>query len=157
MLSRTGFAIRRKKRKHCLRAAQPLVERTDPNQEWDAGLFARRRGVRANDTRPERGGCLHPRMPGAGSGHRLRQSVGDTSAGDDRGRTWTAGRHPLRQRSGADQPAFSRLVRGAANRSAAHSARQTDTWVNCLAGFGWRTWLLLCLACVVYRPENSCV
>lgn len=29
-----GLAIRRKRRKHCVRAGQPLVERTAPNQEW---------------------------------------------------------------------------------------------------------------------------
>ena len=29
-----GLAIRRKRRKHCVRAGQPLVERTAANQEW---------------------------------------------------------------------------------------------------------------------------
>ena len=29
-----GLMIRRKKRKHCVRAGQPLIERTAPNQEW---------------------------------------------------------------------------------------------------------------------------
>ena len=29
-----GLMIRRKKRKHCVRAGKPLVERTAPNQEW---------------------------------------------------------------------------------------------------------------------------
>jgi putative transposase len=29
-----GLSIRRKRRKHCVRAGQPLVQRTAPNQEW---------------------------------------------------------------------------------------------------------------------------
>jgi len=29
-----GLMIRRKKRKHCVRAGRPLVERTAANQEW---------------------------------------------------------------------------------------------------------------------------
>ena len=29
-----GLAIRRKRRKHCIRVGQPLVQRTAANQEW---------------------------------------------------------------------------------------------------------------------------
>ncbi|HEY6765446.1 MAG TPA: IS3 family transposase [Candidatus Sulfotelmatobacter sp.] len=61
-----GLTLKRKKRKHCVRAGKPLVARTSANQEWGAGFCARRGGVRACDPGVERGGRVYTRVFGAG-------------------------------------------------------------------------------------------
>jgi putative transposase len=76
-----GLAIRRKKRKHCVREGKPLVVRTAANQEWaldfghdavECGRTIRVLSVEDAYTRE----CL-----GVGSGHQFRQPESDTSAG----------------------------------------------------------------------------
>jgi len=80
-----------------------------------AGLSARCGGVRTGDPGAERGGCVHARVFGLGSGHEFRQPESDASTGRDRGRTRTAESNSLRQRARADEPAFSGVVRGTAD------------------------------------------
>jgi len=91
-----------------------------------AGFPARCGGVRTGDPGAERGGCVHARVFGFGSGHEFRQSQSDASTGRDRGRARTAESDSLRQRTGADEPAFSGVVRGTTDRVGAHSAGQAD-------------------------------
>ena len=59
-----GLAIRRKKRKHCVREGKPLVVRTSANQEWALDFVHDAGQVRPNHPRAERGGCLHARVSG---------------------------------------------------------------------------------------------
>jgi hypothetical protein len=104
-----GLRIRRKKRKHCVREGKPLVARTSANRP-------RRSGVRTSDPGAERGRCVHAGVFGVGSGHELCQAESDASAGADRGRTRSTAGDSMRQRAGADEPAFSGVVRGTADR-----------------------------------------
>ena len=82
-----GLSIRRKKRKHCVRTGQPLRACTCGESGMGAGLRARRSGKRASDPGAERGGRVHAGVPGAGSGHQLRESTRDARVGGDRGGT----------------------------------------------------------------------
>jgi len=116
-----GLMIRRKKRKHCVREGRPLVARTAANQEW-ALDFVHDAVACGRAIRAERGGCLHAGVSGVGSGYELCQSESDASVGCDCGRAGNAAGDPLRQRTGADEPAFSGLVRRTADRVGAHSA-----------------------------------
>jgi putative transposase len=105
---------------------KPLLARTSANQEWaldfvhdavQCGRTIRVLSVVDAYTRE----CL-----ALGSGHQLRQPESDASAGCDHGGAWAAAGDPLRQRAGVDQPAFSGVVRGTADRVGAHSAGQAD-------------------------------
>ena len=89
-------------------------------------ISARCGGVRTGDPGAERGGCLHAGVFGLGSGYELCQPESDASAGCDCGRAGPTASDPLRQRAGVDEPAFSGVVRGTADRVGAHPARQAD-------------------------------
>ncbi len=98
-----GLALRRKRRKHCVRVGRPLVQRTAANQEWaldfvhDAvacGRTIRVLSVLDAYTRE----CL-----ALGSEHQLRVATGDARAGCDHRRARPAAGDPLRQRAGADR------------------------------------------------------
>ena len=110
-----GLMIRRKKRKHCARVGQPLRIWTAANQEWaldflhDAVEYGR--AIRVLSVVD----ASHARVFGFGSGHEFRQLESDASTGRDRGRARTAESNSLRQRAGADEPAFSGVVRGTAD------------------------------------------
>jgi putative transposase len=114
--------IPRKKRKHCVRVDN-RCSRTAANQEWaldfvhdvvECGRVIRVLSV------------VDAYSESAGSGHEFRQSESDASTGGDRGRARTAENNSLRQRAGDDEPAFSGVVRGTANRVGAHSTRQAN-------------------------------
>src|SRR5712692_1450925 len=106
------------------RAAAADLDRGEPGV--GAGLCARCGGVRASDPGAERGGCVHAGVLGLGSRYELRQPKSDTGAGANCGRARAALGDPLRQRSRTDQSAFTGVVRGAADRVSAHSAREAD-------------------------------
>ena len=106
-----GLIVRRKKRKHCVRAGKPLVERTAPDQEWALDFV--------HDT-VECGRAIRvltvvdafaPGVSGAGGGHQLTHREGSRGY-------WTTimaeGGVPQTIRCdngpGADQPAFPGLV-----------------------------------------------
>jgi putative transposase len=119
-----GLMIRRKKRKHCVREGKPLVARTSANQEWaldfvhdavECGRTIRVLSVVDAYTRE----CLALEVDTSFASRRvtrvLDSIVAETTAGD-----------PLRQRAGADEPAFSGVVRGTKDRVVAHSAGQAN-------------------------------
>ena len=121
-----GLMIRRKKRKHCVREGQPLLARTAANQEWaldfvhdavECGRTIRVLSVVDAYTRE----CLALEVDTSFASRRVTRVLEQIVA--ERG---TAAGDPLRQRAGADQPAFSGVVRGAADRVGAHSAGQAD-------------------------------
>ena len=91
-----------------------------------AGLRARCGGKRASDPGAERGGCVYAGMSGAGSGHQLCQPASDAGVGGDRGGTRSAAGDSLRQRAGADEPAFSGVVHRAEDRVGAHPTGTAD-------------------------------
>ena len=78
-----GLAIRRKKRKHCVREGKAARGANFGQSGVGAGLCARRGRVRPNHPRAERGGCLHARVSGVGSRHQFRQPESDASAGSN--------------------------------------------------------------------------
>ena len=118
--------IRRKKRKHCVREGTPLLARTAANQEWALDFahdaVACGRSIRVLSVV----GCVHARVSGVGGGHEFCQPESDASVGTDCDRARAALGDPLRQRAGTDEPAFPGVVRGAADRVGAHSARKAD-------------------------------
>src|SRR4051794_33249723 len=93
--------------------------------------------MRTSDPGAERGGRLHSGVSGVGSGYEFCQPESDASVGCDRGRAWTTAGDSLRQRTGADEPALSGLVRGTADRVSAHTAGKTDA--ECSGGEFQRT------------------
>ena len=121
-----GLMIRRKKRKHCVRVGKPLVARTSANQEWaldfvhdavECGRAIRVLSVVDAYTRE----CLALEVDTSFASRRVTRVLDAIVA--ERG---TAAGDPLRQRAGTDQPAFSGVVRGTADRVSAHSAGQAD-------------------------------
>ena len=118
--------IRRKKRKHCVREGKPLRARTSANQEWaldfvhdavECGRAIRVLSVVDAYTRE----CLALEVDTSFASRRVTRVLDG-----DRGRARTALGDPLRQRAGADESAFSGVVRGAADRVSAHSAGEAD-------------------------------
>ncbi len=126
-----GLAIRRKKRKHCVREGKPLVVRTSANQEWaldfvhdavECGRTIRVLSVVDAYTRE----CLALEVDTSFASRRVTRVLEA-----DRGRTQTAVGDPLRQWAGTHQSAFSGVVRGAADRVGAHSAGKADAeWAS---------------------------
>ena len=121
-----GLRIRRKKRKHCVREGKPLLARTAANQEWaldfvhdavECGRAIRVLSVVDAYTRE----CLALEVDTSFASRRVTRVLDAIMA--ERGQ---AAGDPLRQRAGTHQPAFSGLVRGAADRVGAHSAGQAD-------------------------------
>jgi hypothetical protein len=122
-----GLMIRRQKRKHCVREGKPLLARTSANQEWaldfvhdavECGRAIRVLSVVDAYTRE----CLALEVDTSFASRRVTRVL-DTN----RRRAWTtAVGDPLRQRAGADEPAFSGVVRGATDRVSTHPTGQTD-------------------------------
>jgi putative transposase len=92
-----GLSLRRKKRKHCVRAGRPLLARTAANQEWgldlvhdgvESGRTIRVLSMMDGYTRE----CLALEVDTS-----LRQSESDASVGGNRGRAWAARGDSLRQ------------------------------------------------------------
>ena len=71
-----GLSIRRKKHKRCIEGAA-AASLHGGESGMGAGLCARRGGKRASDPGAERGGRVHTRVPGAGSGHQFCKSARD--------------------------------------------------------------------------------
>ena len=121
-----GLAIRRKKRKHCVREGKPLVVRTSANQEWaldfvhdavECGRTIRVLSVVDAYTRE----CLALEVDTSFASRRVTRVLEANCGG-----TRTAVGDPLRQWAGTHQSAFSSVVRGAADRVSAHSAGKAD-------------------------------
>ena len=127
---------RRKKRKHCVRVGQPLRNWTAANKEWaldfahDAVACGRAiRVLTVVDAYTRE--CLALEVDTSFAG-----PESDAGVGGDRGRARAAAGHRLRQRAGTNKAAFPRLVRGAADRAAAHSTRKADAERTC-GKFSW--------------------
>ena len=121
-----GLMIGRKKRKHCVRVGQPLRTWTAANQEWaldfvhdavECGRAIRVLSVVDAYTRE----CLALEVDTSFASRR------DASVGCDCGRARAAAGDSLRQRAGAYESAFSRVVCGTKDRASAYSARQADS------------------------------
>jgi integrase-like protein len=74
------------------------------------GLRARCGGERTDDPSAERGGRLHARMFGFGSGHQFCQPEGDAGGGSGDRRAGRAAGDSLRQRAGTNEPSLSGVV-----------------------------------------------
>jgi len=90
-----GLSLRRKKRKHCVRASSPLRVYTAANQEWAPDFAHDVVGRGQDDPRAECGGCVHTRVSRAGCGYKLRQPASDASPGRDHGPAWRTSVDPL--------------------------------------------------------------
>ena len=121
-----GLAIRRRKRKHCVREGKPLLARTSANQEWaldfvhdavECGRTIRVLSVVDAYTRE----CLALEVDTSFASRRVTRVLDQIIT--ERGR---AGGDPLRQRAGADEPAFSGVVHRAANRVSAYPTGKAD-------------------------------
>lgn len=75
-----GLSVRRRKRKRVVRdrAAEPRLLR--PNQEWAMDFIMDGLATGRDGAYPERGRCLHARVPGAGGGLKSRLGPRDTRA-----------------------------------------------------------------------------
>ena len=122
-----GLMIRRKKRKHCARVGQPLRIWTAANQEWaldfvhdavECGRAIQVLSVVDAYTRE----CLALEVDTSFASRRVTRVLDGLVA--ERGQPES---NSLRQRAGTDQPAFSRVVCGAADRVGAHSAGEADS------------------------------
>jgi HTH-like domain len=127
-----GLCLKRRKRKRRVRAGLSHQQTTAANQEWAldfihdvvaAGRAIRVLSVVDAHTRE----CLV--LEGR---HGIRQPPSDTGTGGSDRATRKAAGDPLRQRPRTNQPAFSSLVCGMANRSATHSAWQANA--ECASG-----------------------
>ena len=128
-----GLSLRRKKRKHCVRAGQPLRAWTAANQEWaldfvhdavESGRTIRVLSVVDAYTRE----CLALEVDTSFASRRVTRVLEQIVA--ERGH---AASDSLRQRAGTDEPAFSGVVRGAEDRVGAHPAGAS----RCRTG-GWK-------------------
>ena len=121
-----GLSIRRKKRKHCVRTGQPLRACTAANQEWaldfvhdavESGRAIRVLSVVDAYTRE----CLALEVDTSFASRRVTRVLERIVA--ERG---DAAGDSLRQRAGADEPAFSGVVHRAEDRVGAHSTGTSD-------------------------------
>ena len=128
-----GLTIRRKKRKHCVREGKPLVARTAANQEWaldfvhdavECGRTIRVLSVVDAYTRE----CLALEVDTSFASRRVTRVLDQIIS-----RAGQAGGDSLRQRAGVDEPAFSGMVRGAADRADSHPAGKADSRMG-----GWK-------------------
>ncbi len=120
-----GLMIRRKKRKHCVRVGKPLLVRTAANQEWALDFLhdavACGRAIRVLSvvdayTRE----CLALEVETSFASRRVTRVL--DAIVSERGQPQAI----LRQRAGTDQPAFSGVVRGTADRASTYSAGKAD-------------------------------
>jgi putative transposase len=131
-----GLMLRRKKRKHCVRVGQPLVERTAANQEWaldfahdavECGRAIRVLSVVDAYTRE----CPALEVDTSFASRRVTRVLdGIIVERDTRS-------HPRRQRSGVQQPAFSGVVYRTGHRTDPDSAGEADP--ECAGGEFSRT------------------
>ena len=89
-----GLALRRKKRKHCVRVSTPLGVYTAPNQEWALDFahdaIAAGRAIRVLSVVD-----AYTREPGHGSGHELCGPARYAGARSDHRQAWTAASYSL--------------------------------------------------------------
>ena len=82
-------------------------------------------------THPERGGCLHARVPGAGGRHQSRQWPRNAGAGAGDRRAWQTRECTLGQWAGVHFAMHDRLGRRLEGRAGAHPAGPTDAERSC--------------------------
>jgi hypothetical protein len=131
-----GLAVRRLKRKRLTRpaATQPLHVRIRNGRSTSSAIrSARPRGPRADG-----GGYIYAGVARAGRRYQSEQPPRHAEARPDHRRTRDAGKHPLRQRAGADQPPHPRLGHGQQDQPDSYSTRkanaETGTWNASTAG-----------------------
>ena len=120
-----GLAVRRLKRKRLSRVAVAThVVRIQPGMGVRFRL--RHSGDRSRHSCFSGGGCLHQRKSFLRSRYEFIEPSGHAVAGRCDRTSGKTGSDSLRQRSGTDQPALLKLVRGTEDSADPHSARTAD-------------------------------
>ena len=125
-----GLAVRRLKAEAAFARGRRFTPGAD-QPGMGAGFCLRHPGDGSRHSCFSSGGCLYKRKPFLRSRYEFIEPSGDAGAGRGDRTSGKTGSDSLRQRSGADQPALSELVRRAEDSTDPHSAGAADAERPC--------------------------